>query len=267
MSGLHAVRRTVAFQFGRRTFATVREAPSFRFAKPLLWGTCFTLPAAFALWNAISLDTEPVSDSVVDPDTSIQFPKHLRVQSQVPLPMYSLLGCGCRTVSFLGIKVYSVGFYADMTNPRLKDIPKSATPEEKIKFIVDNTTCLLRIVPTRNTSYSHLRDAFIRTLNGRMQKNIQDKVMTIEDATTEQSPITKLKSMFPNSKFAKYEPLEILVTPPDISQPRTLIVRDLGTVSSTWVATTLFMSYFEGLGLSPPMKDAVWKTLKGVGRD
>ena len=29
------------------------------------------------------------------------------------------MGVGVRTVSFLGIKVYSVGFYADLANPKL----------------------------------------------------------------------------------------------------------------------------------------------------
>ena len=58
--------------------------------------------------------------NLVDPDTSIAFPRTLTVQSKVKLPTYTLLGCGVRTVSFLGIKVYSVGFYADLSNPSLK---------------------------------------------------------------------------------------------------------------------------------------------------
>ncbi len=32
----------------------------------------------------------------------------------------TLVGLGVRTVSFIGIKVYSVGFYADLNNPDLK---------------------------------------------------------------------------------------------------------------------------------------------------
>lgn len=45
----------------------------------------------------------------------------------------------------MGIKVYSVGFYADLSNPKLRELPKLAAQEEKIKFLVDNTSCLLRI--------------------------------------------------------------------------------------------------------------------------
>lgn len=56
----------------------------------------------------------------MDSDTSIAFPNKLRINSKVPLPDFTLLGVGVRTVSFLGIRVYSVGFYADITNPNLK---------------------------------------------------------------------------------------------------------------------------------------------------
>ena len=62
----------------------------------------------------------PVSLCSVDPATSIAFPKSLNVPSQVKIPTLSLVGLGVRTVSFLGIKVYSVGFYADLNNPHLK---------------------------------------------------------------------------------------------------------------------------------------------------
>jgi hypothetical protein len=81
---------------------------------------------------------------LVDPATSIVFPTTLRITSKVPLPLFSLVGVGVRTVSFLGIKVYSVGFYADLNNPNLK-IPKEATPDEKIRHIIRTTACLIRI--------------------------------------------------------------------------------------------------------------------------
>lgn len=99
----------------------------------------------------------------VDPATSVEFPKELRVPSKFPLPSHTLLGVGVRTVSFLGIQAYSVGFYADLTAQKLKvqfsfsrigivayakvlqQIPPSATPEEKINYIVRNASCVLRI--------------------------------------------------------------------------------------------------------------------------
>jgi hypothetical protein len=45
-------------------------------------------------------------------------PDNLKLSS--PL---TLVGVGVRTVSFLGIRVYSVGFYADLDNPNLKASP------------------------------------------------------------------------------------------------------------------------------------------------
>jgi hypothetical protein len=55
----------------------------------------------------------------VDPASSISFPNKLQISSKTPLPEMTLVGVGVRTVSFLGIKVYSVGFYADLQNPKL----------------------------------------------------------------------------------------------------------------------------------------------------
>jgi hypothetical protein len=58
----------------------------------------------------------------VDPATSIEFPTILRIPSKGTLPEFTLIGVGVRVVSFLKIKVYSVAFYADLSNPKLKVI-------------------------------------------------------------------------------------------------------------------------------------------------
>jgi hypothetical protein len=56
----------------------------------------------------------------VDTDTGVAFPRVLRVPSARAIPPLMLVGVGVRTVSFLGIRVYSVGFYADLANPALQ---------------------------------------------------------------------------------------------------------------------------------------------------
>ncbi|KAL1738772.1 hypothetical protein HDZ31DRAFT_69634 [Schizophyllum fasciatum] len=116
----------------------------------LLGGTAIGLLATSLLWNAqqpIHLDapSAPEQDDVtVDPETNIAFPKTMHIESKVRIPDMTLLGVGVRKVSFLKVKVYSIGFYADLSNPDLK-IPEGVTPEEKIEYLVRNTTCCVRI--------------------------------------------------------------------------------------------------------------------------
>lgn len=43
----------------------------------------------------------------------------MSIPSKIKIPTMTLVGVGVRTVSFLGVKVYSVAFYADLDNPNL----------------------------------------------------------------------------------------------------------------------------------------------------
>lgn len=197
-----------------------------------------------------------------------------------------LVGLGVRTVSFLGIKVYSVGFYADLNNPNLKvgtrtfsdkiilspprpDPKSNATGGQGItyhpKYHVRSThrygiSCspaefasFLSIVPTRTTSYTHLRDAFMRALNARLTLAQQKHTLTEEDALAVASPLRKLKTLFPNSPFNKHEPLDIYLAAPQPGHPRLLVFRDLGSVESDWVAPEIVLHYFGDHEPSPPV--------------
>ncbi|KAI0935988.1 hypothetical protein AcV5_004248 [Taiwanofungus camphoratus] len=243
-----------------------------RSLKPLLWGSILAVSAALTLQSTVHLDAEVISaneeeDTRLDPATSIAFPTTLRIPSKSPLPTFSLVGVGVRTVSFLGIKVYSVGFYADLANPNL-NIPKSASFEEKINHLVRNSACVLRIVPTRSTSFGHLRDGFMRALQAHLLLCRQRGTLSPEEEASVQSPLRKFKSIFPNTPLAKHTPLDILLTPPtpDPKQPRSLIVRDLGSVQSDWLAPEFVLAYFEGEGISPPMKKSVVEGLEDFGK-
>ncbi|KAJ3736894.1 chalcone-flavanone isomerase-domain-containing protein [Lentinula guzmanii] len=245
-------------------------------AKKLLWvvaGATLTVSSAFAVrQNTIRLDAnvvppiEPANkdpEFIIDPATGIQFPKTIKVASKVPLPMLSLVGVGVRTVSFLRIQVYSVGFYADLNNPRLKLEP-SMTPDEKIQEIVRTCACEIRIVPTRNTPYSHLRDAFIRAITTRLRDGRKDGTTTEEEAIEAASPIRKLKTLFPNTALTKHSPLDIFLYPPTPGQPRVLTFRDLGSIESDWVAREFVLHYFEGEGPSPALKKMVIKAIESL---
>ncbi|KIM85504.1 hypothetical protein PILCRDRAFT_817535 [Piloderma croceum F 1598] len=238
---------------------------------PFLWGSIFLVSASIAFRPTVHLDAESLPDATTtdfrtDPATSIEFPTTLIIASKNPLPKFSLVGLGVRTVSFLGIKVYSVGFYADLDNPKLK-ISKSATPEEKIEHIVRNTTCVIRIIPTRSTSYTHLRDGFMRALLARMKTAHTRGIITAEEETDAQSHLRILKSIFPNAPFTKHTPLDILVTAPprDPARQRALVIRNMGSVENNWVATEFLLAYFEGAGLSPALKNSVVERLDSFG--
>ncbi|KAJ3718356.1 chalcone-flavanone isomerase-domain-containing protein [Lentinula raphanica] len=236
----------------------------------LLWGAAgatLTVSVAFAFRQntTIRLDAnvvppiEPASEDTeffVDPATGIKFPKTIKVASKVPLPMLTLVGAGVRTVSFLHIQVYSVGFYADLHNPKLK-LESTMTPDEKINEIVKNCACEIRIVPTRNTSYSHLRDAFIRAITSRLRDGRKNGTITEEEALEAASPIRKLKTLFPNTALTKHSALDIFLYPPIPGKPRALTFRDLGSVESDWVAREFVLHYFEGAGPSPALKKMV----------
>ncbi|KAL6304170.1 chalcone isomerase [Sparassis latifolia] len=203
----------------------------------------------------------------VDSATSITFPNTLRIPSKTPLPTFSLVGVGVRTVSFLGLKVYSVGFYADLSSPNL-NISKDTPPQEKIEHIVRNAACVLRIVPTRPTSYGHLRDGFMRALQARVLFCRKNGSLAPEEEAGIQSPLRKFKSLFPNTPLAKHTPMDILLTAPprDPSQARSLIIRDLGSVQNDWLCREFFLAYFEGDGLSPPLKKSVTEGLQNFGK-
>ena len=107
---------------------------------------------------------------------------------------YQLVGLGIRTVSFLGIQVYVVGMYvatddiAALQSALIRMIDPIASTlvageKEKLKEKLfdelegnriwssvlkeSGVRTLLRIVPTRNTDFHHLRDGWVRSITAR----------------------------------------------------------------------------------------------------
>ncbi|KAI9724645.1 MAG: Altered inheritance of mitochondria protein 18 mitochondrial [Chrysothrix sp. TS-e1954] len=110
---------------------------------------------------------------------------------------YSLLGLGIRTVSFLSIQVYVLGFYVRTTDlarlqaafvKHINPIGSSLITGEKAelrKQLLEGETSgdlwdkilretgvksVVRITPTRNTDFSHLRDGWVRGITSRTQE-------------------------------------------------------------------------------------------------
>lgn len=67
------------------------------------------------------------------------------------------------------------------------------------------------------------------------------------------TPMLQFKSLFPNTAMEKHVPLDVILIPPTSSQEARLIVRDLGSVTSTWLVREFALAYFDGEGISPPV--------------
>jgi len=127
-------------------------------------------------------------------DDEMGHPEGLGKRGEDALVEYQLVGVGVRTVSFLGIEVYVVGMYvatddiAKVQQALIKQIAEGASSlvkgekEELRRRLYDekegvriwsqllrDTECrtLVRIVPTKNTDFGHLRDAFVRILQAK----------------------------------------------------------------------------------------------------
>jgi hypothetical protein len=111
---------------------------------------------------------------------------------------YTLVGLGMRTVTFIGIQVYLVGFYvatqdverlqhylvkkinplATTLIPSEKDalrkaLRDAAEGEQTWDSILQEAGCrtAFRIVPVRDTDFHHLRDGFVRAIQARSQRD------------------------------------------------------------------------------------------------
>ncbi len=120
------------------------------------------------------------------------------------------------------------------------------------------TSCFLTPtpVPTRDTSFTHLRDAFVRAVGARMLLRRKSGELSDEDSIELATPMRKLKTLFPNSPLKKHVPLDIFLTPPIQGRPRALIFRDLGGIESDWMSVEFILHYFDGKHPpSPPVSD------------
>ena len=123
---------------------------------------------------------------------------------------YQLVGLGIRTVSFLGIQVYVVGFYIAVPDiARLQErlvrkmdpVATTLVPGERQKLrelLMDpqkgeevwdeiqkdgGIRTVFRIVPTRNTDFMHLRDGWVRGITSRTQVRTAAGDQTFNDET------------------------------------------------------------------------------------
>jgi len=166
---------------------------------------------------------------------------------------YQLVGLGIRTVSFLGIQVYVVGMYVAVPDIatlqerliRTQDpVATTLVPGEKGKLreaLLDanqsediwnavlkdgGIRSVFRIVPTRNTDFSHLKDGFLRQLTAKTQHFAAKRNdQSFSDEAFGQS-IDKFKALFSAAPRKNLPKGEIL-----------LLTRDVKGVLSAWYET------------------------------
>ncbi|RSH78888.1 uncharacterized protein EHS24_001811 [Apiotrichum porosum] len=224
---------------------------------------------------AIQCDAAPApvdGDVKVDPATQVAHPLTLTPAST---PALTLVGLGVRTVSFLSFKVYSAGFYVNdyVLRNSLHSLPGwsnfSATEitgpagEGMIQALLDSPADVaVRIVPFRNTDFSHLRDGFTRTLLARQKIQRQQGLLTPADDERIATSLQALKAMFPTGSVPKGNEL-IVTRSRDGKFGLEYKGKVLGTVADKWLADNMVLAYFDAKNsISPPLRASVAEGLE-----
>ncbi|KAI0884096.1 chalcone isomerase [Annulohypoxylon maeteangense] len=207
---------------------------------------------------------------------------------------YTLVGLGVRTVSFISIQVYMVGYYiatqdiAAIQSRLTKAINPIATtlvPNEKDelrKILLDpergeklwteilqevKPRSLFRIVPTRDTDFHHLRDGFVRAITARSQGNNSDYG---DEAFGE--AMKQFRSLFNRGKVPKKREM-LLVR--DAAGQLTITFDDgktgiiaLGSVAEERLSRLLWLNYLAGskVASEPARKNIVEGIMEFVER-
>lgn len=110
-------------------------------------------------------------------------------------------------------------------------------------FLSSKTPCAIRIIPTRNTGFDHLRDGFVRAIQGRMK--VLAKRGDVGDAELDRvdASLVTFKSLFATRTANKGEEL-LLVKLPSGGVAVEFEGEVLGKVEDPLVARELFMAYF-----------------------
>lgn len=232
--------------------------------------------------------------------SSLQPGQELSVSPDAQEEEYQLLGLGIRTVSFLAIQVYVVGLYVaksdlatlqqrlvrtavqpptgdaaqggavaatslvsterDALKQLLLDPEKGEDAWEKI-LKEGNLRTAIRIVPTRNTDFMHMRDGWVRGMMARVQRlNAKAKEHAaaaaageFEDESFGQS-VNEFKALFGRGTRKNIPKGQVLLLlrgqegaldalhHPDPAQP----LRWLGRVSDERISRLLWLNYLAG---------------------
>jgi len=191
----------------------------------------------------------------VDPATSLAFPATIRFKAPQTPPL-TLVGLGVHTVgvSFVRIQAYAVGFYADLNDADLSGIDA----ERRVPWLIQNRTVAIRLAPTRYASFNHLRDGFVRALQGRLAEAHakSPERLTDDDQESIQDSISKLSALSPSSNLQSKTPFYV-VSSPAVEPRKTEIPALDGETRRAWVGVHFMRAYFTSDAPSDAMKRSV----------
>lgn len=267
--------RLIYTGFHTRFLSTVvasRAAPSRSVFRALAGGGILGAASLYALHQPVSLETEV--PQFVQPETKVKpFPVTIERSGD----KFQLLGAGVRSVSFLSLHVYAVGIYI-----AAKDIPRlsSVINVEKLhaqdlemalldpdsgslimhKLLNSGISLDLRIVPVRNTDFSHLKDGFVRTIMAHPRFKTEGNTEQVGEGINQLKRIFSRKRSVPKNKIlhlTRDGRGVLTVTYYNGDSEAAADQEPLGVVTEPLVSELLFMQYLSG---KKPSSESARKT-------
>lgn len=147
------------------------------------------------------LHSDDQEEEVVDEGSGFTFPTTLPYQNEL-----TLVATGCRRVTVVGFKVYTVGLYIEKRH--LKYFEGAYDIEDVWQKIMDDDgTFAVRLIPIRDVNLSHL----ITGMKKSMRKVLRASENVSEDAAN-LMPV-KFCRLFNEKKYKKEVPLDFFCTP------------------------------------------------------
>jgi Chalcone isomerase like len=195
---------------------------------------------------------------------------------------YHLVGLGIRTVSFFGIQVYVVGLYiavpdiATLQERLVRKMDPVATTlvpgeREKLKELLldpvkgeevwdeilkdGGIRTALRIVPTRNTDFMHLRDGWVRGITGRTQARMVAGDQSFNDETFGAS-VNEFKAIWGSGARKSVPTGETLMLTRDAQGKMAAWIEEkqgslkLGGVNDERISRLIWLGYLAGKNVS-----------------
>jgi hypothetical protein len=215
------------------------------------------------------------------------FPKTIQVPSTSGAndddTEYTLLGLGIRTVSFLSVQVYVVGLYIQTSSlatlqskliKRVNPLASSLVSTEKDELrtllldgdssyelwdsiLSDKSSGIktaVRVVPTRNTDFGHLRDGWVRGITARTQLAQKKGDTTFQDETFG-TAMKDFKAMMQGKGSAPTGSVILLTRDGDgtlgvLYQDKKGKIEDFGTLRDERIARLMWLGYLGGKTVS-----------------